>query len=689
MDTNTTTAINNKEKYVLLVCTGIGGILIELLNEEAPQTCNRFIQLCKTKRYNDTLIHRIIKRFFIQCGRYYLDPTDQSNNIISARDIPSNLELHNSETIKTTLKPQSTVFDILNNTQQQQLLSTPPLIPIKHQQIQEDIVDTNSNKTLVKKTTTVTTSAVDPMVLGDLANAGTITTTTTTTTGNHIDDDVANSNNNGVVDSDVDEELDLTMDNSSRGNSFDVIDEQEEFIKDIKKETQLLHQSQQKYYGGNGNDHQHDLNQQLLEETRNSGLVFDKIGVVCLGSYDQIIITLDSCDALTEKYPIFGRVHKSTMPILRKMDTIKVDANNSPLDPIFITSIEFLTSIDHFILPPTTTAITKTVIEPSTPRKRNSSIIGTGVGGAPIIMGSPIPDTPKLKRLRTQQQVTMPRVPSTLVLDQQQALMTCRLNLGTELNRTLSVPLIKGPGVKPKWPQRLVIVRHGQSEQNAALDLYQHDIDTLANVRDCDIKLTEIGEWQAKQTGKYLDTTEPFDICFVSPYQRAIDTANHIIDQLSHKPKLFKNNWLREKEFGRLHGLDEKSVRERYPEEYKIRNRDGKYWYRFPNGENYPDVEMRIHCFLEKISRDFSGRSILVVTHQVPYKLFRGLIYHLDEEKLLALEPVHNCGIQEYLLDTTKAIDGRLKLKHFNYKSYDLNNAPQNLKGNRHGHHDS
>ncbi len=35
---------------------------------------------------------------------------------------------------------------------------------------------------------------------------------------------------------------------------------------------------------------------------------------------------------------------------------------------------------------------------------------------------------------------------------------------------------------------------------------------------------------------------------------------------------------------------------------------------------------MRIHAFLEKISRDYAGRSVLIVTHQVPYKAFRAQI---------------------------------------------------------------
>ena len=110
--------------------------------------------------------------------------------------------------------------------------------------------------------------------------------------------------------------------------------------------------------------------------------------------------------------------------------------------------------------------------------------------------------------------------------------------------------------------------------------------------------------------------------------------------------KMFQDNRLREKEFGRLAGMDSKTVKERFPVEFDARERDGKYWFRFPGGENYPDVEMRIQSFLEYLSADFAGRSVLVVTHQVPYKMFRAVLYHLDENQVLTMENVHNCGVQ-------------------------------------------
>jgi broad specificity phosphatase PhoE len=121
-----------------------------------------------------------------------------------------------------------------------------------------------------------------------------------------------------------------------------------------------------------------------------------------------------------------------------------------------------------------------------------------------------------------------------------------------------------------------------------------------------------------------------FDICFASPYDRCKKTADEIVRQLPYPLKVYSDNLLREKEFGRAHGLQANHIRERFPGEFVTRERDGKYWYRFPGGENYPDVEMRIMAFLERLTREYAGRSVLVVTHQVPFKMFRAVVQHLD-----------------------------------------------------------
>jgi len=225
-----------------------------------------------------------------------------------------------------------------------------------------------------------------------------------------------------------------------------------------------------------------------------------------------------------------------------------------------------------------------------------------------------------------------------------------------------------------KWPSRLVIVRHGQSEQNIILDLLEEDLEAFLKqqkmIRDADVPLTETGVWQAQQIGLFLAEYEPFDYCFSSPYKRTLQTSDGIVSNLGYDLRIFKENRLREKEFGRLHGFKTAEIREIYPEEFRDRERDGKYWYRLPRGENYPDVEMRVHSFLDKLTRDFGGKNILVVTHQVPYKMFRALFEHLDEEGVLALEDAPNCGIQEYKINTSKADEGRLELVKFHHIAY-------------------
>lgn len=77
--------------------------------------------------------------------------------------------------------------------------------------------------------------------------------------------------------------------------------------------------------------------------------------------------------------------------------------------------------------------------------------------------------------------------------------------------RTKSMPNITQftQKIPPKYPKRLVIIRHGQSEQNAALDLMDPDIESLSKTRDADIQLTEIGKWQVKSQSIFLTTTRP------------------------------------------------------------------------------------------------------------------------------------------------------------------------------------
>lgn len=225
-----------------------------------------------------------------------------------------------------------------------------------------------------------------------------------------------------------------------------------------------------------------------------------------------------------------------------------------------------------------------------------------------------------------------------------------------------------------KWPSRLVVIRHGRSELNEAKDLLDKGIEdklrALSEKRDVDMELVAEGIYQAQETGKYLATTEPFDICFSSPYKRTLDTAKNIIEQLPYALPIFKVNRLREKEFGSLHGLSSQDIKEQFPHEYKARQRDGKYYYRLPGGENYLDVEDRVHRFLDKLIREYAGKHVVIVTHHVPCVMFRAIFEHLGEKEVLDLGDVHNCGMAEYRPDTSKKPEGKMRTLSWNQIAY-------------------
>ena len=225
-----------------------------------------------------------------------------------------------------------------------------------------------------------------------------------------------------------------------------------------------------------------------------------------------------------------------------------------------------------------------------------------------------------------------------------------------------------------KWPRKILIIRHGESEQNIAEDLLQDDLknvlDRLKNIRDADIELTEKGKSQAKKTGLYLAKEEEFDICLCSPYKRTLETAENIISGLPYELKIHKDDRLREKGFGILHSLSTEEIKEKYPEEYHARERDGKYYYCLPGGENYPMVGMRMHSIADKLIRDHAGQNVMIVTHQVPSKMFRAMYEHLGEKEVLSLENIANCGMTSFVICTSKVPEGRMKLEFYNKVAY-------------------
>lgn len=214
-----------------------------------------------------------------------------------------------------------------------------------------------------------------------------------------------------------------------------------------------------------------------------------------------------------------------------------------------------------------------------------------------------------------------------------------------------------------RWPERLWLVRHGESAGNVAREaatLSRSDVIDIAE-RDVDVPLSPLGHEQAAALGRWFadrpEAERPTSV-FVSPYIRALETTRHIgqAGGVATDAACFVDERLREKEFGMLDRLTRTGILKRFPEQAEIRERVGKFYYRPPAGESWTDVILRLRSFADTISLHHSapGSRVLVVAHQVVVLCMRYLIESLDEQKLLAIDAagdVPNCGITEYALD--------------------------------------
>jgi 2,3-bisphosphoglycerate-dependent phosphoglycerate mutase len=213
--------------------------------------------------------------------------------------------------------------------------------------------------------------------------------------------------------------------------------------------------------------------------------------------------------------------------------------------------------------------------------------------------------------------------------------------------------------IRQNWPDRLWLVRHGQSEGNVARDAADeagaHEIGI--EIRDVDVPLSQLGREQAAAAGRWfagLPRDDRPEIILASPYVRAKQTAEIICREgaLAGGPAhTIVDERLREREFGIFDRLTTLGIRERFPEESDHRRRLGKFYHRPPGGESWADVILRLRSMLNTINLHYCDRRVMIVCHQVVVLCFRYILEELDEAAILAIDKqadVLNCGIAEY-----------------------------------------
>jgi broad specificity phosphatase PhoE len=205
------------------------------------------------------------------------------------------------------------------------------------------------------------------------------------------------------------------------------------------------------------------------------------------------------------------------------------------------------------------------------------------------------------------------------------------------------------------WPNRLFIVRHGQSAGNVASDAAETG--GLPRIelqsRDADTPLSALGERQSQALAHWFGEMEYRPKVFLtSPFLRSRQTMRSIATALGRTmARVQADERLREKEFGILDRYTKHGIAATFPELAAQRARVGKFYFRPPGGESWCDVILRLRSVVEELRRDYVGESVVIVSHKVVVNCFRYLLEQLDERTLLAVDreaDVPNCGVTEF-----------------------------------------
>lgn len=256
-----------------------------------------------------------------------------------------------------------------------------------------------------------------------------------------------------------------------------------------------------------------------------------------------------------------------------------------------------------------------------------------------------------------------------------------------------------------KWPRQLILIRHGESVFNASRrdkdvdpeyqffkKLYEKEArrrsgfsartKTLVrklmkryrlNFSDNNTPLTSAGIDQSAKTGAALPAIIPLpDQIFVSPYLRTLQTLDGLIQgwpKLSTVKRLLDER-IRERNIGlREIYNDWRFLNVFHPDQARLHDLQGKFYYCVPQGESIVDVQLRTRQWLQTVTRESFNRTILVVTHHVTILGVRSLLERWTPEKFISMDetdPPKNCSVTIYKGDPKKGGDGKLILKKYN-----------------------
>ncbi len=182
-----------------------------------------------------------------------------------------------------------------------------------------------------------------------------------------------------------------------------------------------------------------------------------------------------------------------------------------------------------------------------------------------------------------------------------------------------SIEDLRSRGLKPK--NNYFAMRHGQAENNV--------LEQISSEPNNPHHLTDLGREQAEKAGEELKGKN-IDLIFVSPFIRTKETAEIVAKAISlSEDNIIVDQRIREVRAGDFNGRSVEDYRNYFS---SLAERFTKA---LPGGENYSDIRKRVGEFLYEVESKYSGKNILIITHDSPLWILRAVATGRTERQMV------------------------------------------------------
>ena len=210
-------------------------------------------------------------------------------------------------------------------------------------------------------------------------------------------------------------------------------------------------------------------------------------------------------------------------------------------------------------------------------------------------------------------------------------------------------------------PAKVVLIRHAQSERNAAKrgETFFKDAaarDAVAGTPDHLTPLSDLGRLQAAEAGQRLK--ERFGrpaLILHSGYHRTVQTTEGILAAYGESERArieIRRDWrIREREPGWGFNMTEDEARSHFPWLKGMWSEAGPFFAQPPGGESLVQVVDRVAPVIGEFNLGEEGRTIFIVSHGNTIRCMRFLFESMTYEQVEKTYWPPNCGVVAYDMD--------------------------------------